>query len=1147
MCVMRITKTSFVLFAGVFLASGCLAASPRDVLAADVTVCDSGCDYTTIFDAITGGGFSSGDTIYVQSPYSSSTESFTLFPPANVNLTCLDSGVIIGTDTGGPNYILPQGGNTIQDCHFNHVLIQMDFPNTVVQNNDLMGTSQFTGLNTSDLTVQDNTGIFSMGFNGIQTMLITGNGFDTIGPEFGGISFQNSTSIQITRNDIVDTVTSTNTNYSLIRFGGNSYDIYFASNTLSTPYATYYGGGSSRIEISSSKQIVLRDNLFSFSGNGSGVQVLNFNGSSGDIAIDAQHNTIKLNDPCENCAGILMNSWNVSDVSVTSVYNLIVATTPSSTANMQAHSSYGAGPSSNLHLFTDYEGFANLNVTGTTDFPAASNSITLYHDPFKIHDATSSNDFELVPYSAFLDVNGTLDIGGKAGVRGNSFHVDAAGTIDYVSVDATNTSAVAESLRPGDTVHIAAGNYSPLQLIQRAAWPIPLTGDISILGSGSSTVIEATSTGSALFANGVSTSTFKNLTFAGATGMTVTTNYTMTHTLFHFGGVDYDQTSGITGTPDQMFVIGNVSCSANLVSSDGFDITSSVGSAADDWNVALLDLFGNKVTVWLPNNVVTSSAALAVFIAGPCGSSGTIDLFMNSVIKANGDGTFSYDSSVVSGAGASVKSGETLPPAITRVQTFGTNAGIRLQDSSSNRFTNVTSSNNPFGVIFSGTSANNDLVNSELFSNFGYDVLGQSSGNNFFSDTSFSRVSSTFTNGSLTARYSVRAFAQNTGLQAISGATITFLAANNATSSAVVTDAAGFTPLTLLPAFTISSSTNSLASGGYNPYSVTAGAFGSYLSAVTSLSVSSTGQSVSLTMVDSGSSSGSGGGGGGGGGIPLQIPPSGFSTSTTTLGSSVDSGISLRLSMLSTLGMSVHDLVKLKDDGNPKTQEDSTVYYLGADGRRHAFPHFSVYFTWYCDYKNVKIISPADLALIPLGKNVTYRPGVRLVKFVTLPTVYVVQTGGVLRAIPDEATAVMLAGSNWAKSVHDINDAFYLDYQIGEPLESIIGMNFDQSPTYPSGSMNIAGYADPGVVSGWLTCAAQTLTSFRFTGELKPYSQEVSSIKRLQALLNIPVTGYYGAETIQAVRNFQAKNGIRQTGIVGPETGAKLNALLDAM
>lgn len=112
----------------------------------------------------------------------------------------------------------------------------------------------------------------------------------------------------------------------------------------------------------------------------------------------------------------------------------------------------------------------------------------------------------------------------------------------------------------------------------------------------------------------------------------------------------------------------------------------------------------------------------------------------------------------------------------------------------------------------------------------------------------------------------------------------------------------------------------------------------------------------------------------------------------------------------------------------------SSVYYLGADGKRYVFPNSTVYFSWYKDFSGVVTISQSELESYPLAANITMRPGTRLVKITTNPKVYAVEPGGTLRAIPDEATAVALYGSNWNKRVSDVADAFFTNYKTGNAL-----------------------------------------------------------------------------------------------------------------
>jgi subtilisin family serine protease len=110
-----------------------------------------------------------------------------------------------------------------------------------------------------------------------------------------------------------------------------------------------------------------------------------------------------------------------------------------------------------------------------------------------------------------------------------------------------------------------------------------------------------------------------------------------------------------------------------------------------------------------------------------------------------------------------------------------------------------------------------------------------------------------------------------------------------------------------------------------------------------------------------------------------------------------------------------------------------TVYYDGADGKRYSFPDKNTYLSWHDNFNNVKKISDSDLAMIPFGGVVNYRPG-SLLKITTVPNVYAVAHDGVLRWITSEELASMLYGANWQSLVRDIPDSFFATYKMGDPL-----------------------------------------------------------------------------------------------------------------
>ena len=113
-----------------------------------------------------------------------------------------------------------------------------------------------------------------------------------------------------------------------------------------------------------------------------------------------------------------------------------------------------------------------------------------------------------------------------------------------------------------------------------------------------------------------------------------------------------------------------------------------------------------------------------------------------------------------------------------------------------------------------------------------------------------------------------------------------------------------------------------------------------------------------------------------------------------------------------------------------------TVYYFATNGKRFVFPNSKTYFTWYKDFSTVKTIPDGILSTIPLGGNVTYRPGVKMVKITTDPSVYVVDQGGVLRHVGSEQLAETLYTFAWKGQVEDIPDAFFINYRVGTGIQT---------------------------------------------------------------------------------------------------------------
>lgn len=117
------------------------------------------------------------------------------------------------------------------------------------------------------------------------------------------------------------------------------------------------------------------------------------------------------------------------------------------------------------------------------------------------------------------------------------------------------------------------------------------------------------------------------------------------------------------------------------------------------------------------------------------------------------------------------------------------------------------------------------------------------------------------------------------------------------------------------------------------------------------------------------------------------------------------------------------------------------VYYIGTDGKRHAFPNSRVFFTWYAGFDSVQQVTLEALSRFSLGTNVTYRPGIKMVKFTTDPKVYGVARGGVLRWIKSEELARAYYGDEWNKQIDDIPDTFYTNYTFGADINAVADYN----------------------------------------------------------------------------------------------------------
>ncbi len=110
------------------------------------------------------------------------------------------------------------------------------------------------------------------------------------------------------------------------------------------------------------------------------------------------------------------------------------------------------------------------------------------------------------------------------------------------------------------------------------------------------------------------------------------------------------------------------------------------------------------------------------------------------------------------------------------------------------------------------------------------------------------------------------------------------------------------------------------------------------------------------------------------------------------------------------------------------------VYYCGRDGKRYVFPNRKIHDSWYDNFNGVIELDLATMQKIPLGGNVTYRPGARMIKIQTANEVFAIGANGLLHHVATEAAALRLYGPNWNKMIDDLPDAFFVNYAVGDPI-----------------------------------------------------------------------------------------------------------------
>lgn len=124
------------------------------------------------------------------------------------------------------------------------------------------------------------------------------------------------------------------------------------------------------------------------------------------------------------------------------------------------------------------------------------------------------------------------------------------------------------------------------------------------------------------------------------------------------------------------------------------------------------------------------------------------------------------------------------------------------------------------------------------------------------------------------------------------------------------------------------------------------------------------------------------------------------------------------------------------------------VYYYGEDGKRHAFPNESTFYTWYDDFDDVIEVSSDFMSSISIGENVTYRPGSVLVKFESSSAIYAIEAERTLRQYKTWSLLEEDYGDDAADFIVTLSDSLYSNYDLGSKIDS--DSDFDRTDAYYS-------------------------------------------------------------------------------------------------
>ncbi|KKT24533.1 MAG: hypothetical protein UW10_C0024G0002 [Candidatus Magasanikbacteria bacterium GW2011_GWA2_43_9] len=821
------------------------------------TVCASGCDFTTLTATFASTTVGNGDYINIDASYATSTETQPIDFNSKTNLTldCQNSGATLGDTAGGASILSLPADSTLQNCTISNMLVSLNASTLTLSGNTFSTSTtssvQF-GSGTNGATVSNNTGLQRVytGSTGASNITVSNNTIEAYDPngDTNVLYFFTAENISVTSNTIrsydssiknlvyVDLTTST-----LIQDNVLEYE---TASSEQFPNGAIYLEDAVSTTVSYN-DIILESSLGIADQANDGIRF--YNDTTGrDVDATIEHNSIWMYQDGHTGINFFDAAGGTAgNITITANYNIFYnASSTASLGNGFQTSKNNSG--STYTLTNDYNGYYSIgtqiqdNTSDGFSPSVGSNSIT--DNPyFKINDASSSNDTELAPFSLYLDANGSTDIGAYSAARGSSFTIDDDCTVDYASCHGTSTSIIAATAATNDTWTLAAGTYSNFAMTTTSR----RTGSVTIDGAGASTLISNASASPIKF-TGLDSMTIQDLIVQDATSSA--SSYTWTGLSFDYGGTSYNQTLALEFPSDGYAILVETDCNVgNLVTfmppTDGNDVTSYLGMGTDNYHIALTTVFGSPVTMIVPSSVAANQAAYEALT-----DCITPAAWVDTAFAQSG-GSYTYDSAAFASASITVTSGYTAPPALAQVSSLI--AGIQLIDTTNTTITNVTSTNNLYGISLEGTAATTVISDSTIANSTQYDIYSDSTNNNTLKNVDFTRASSTISGtGNVDVQFKTRALIQNTSSTPLGGVGLTFTSDDTSQTYSATTTDTGYTAYSgYLSAFTMTSSSIATNNGGYNPYAVSVSATSTYAASSTAFTLDSVDETITVTMI----------------------------------------------------------------------------------------------------------------------------------------------------------------------------------------------------------------------------------------------------------------------------------------------------------